>query len=55
MNKQFILMKLKNLFLTLEGTAEADHIRYIQHQLRHDQLTPDEAWEQVDKLLEMKG
>ena len=51
MKKEFILMKLKNLFLTLEGTAEADHIRYIHHQLRHDQITPADAWEQVEKLM----
>lgn len=51
MNKQFVLMKLKNLFLTLEGIAEADHIRYIHSQLRHDQITPIEAMEQVEKLL----
>lgn len=50
MNKQFILMRLKNLFLTLGDTTEADHIRYIHYQLRHDKMTPSEAWEQVEKL-----
>lgn len=42
MNKQFTIMKLKNLFLTLGNTPEADHIRYIFYQ-----ITPAEAWEQV--------
>ena len=51
MNKQFVLMKLKNLFLTLEGTAEADHIRYIHSQLRNNQIAAEEAWEQVEKLM----
>ena len=51
MKKQFILMKLKNLFLTLGNTADGDHVRYIHSQLRHDQISPTEAWEQVEKLM----
>lgn len=52
MNKQFVLMKLKNLFLTLEGIAEADHIRYIHSQLRHDQITPMEALEKALQMID---
>ena len=51
MHKQFILMKLKNLFLTLHNTPESDHIRYIYHQLRHDYITPSEALEKAYQLL----
>lgn len=51
MHKQFILMKLKNLFLTLHNTPEADHIRYIHYQLRHDQITPETALEKAYQLL----
>ena len=52
MHKQFILMKLKNLFLTLHNTPESDHIRYIYHQLRHDYITPSEALEKAYQLLD---
>lgn len=44
MNKKFAIMKITNIMLTLNPVLpEADHIRYILSQLRHDHITPEEA------------
>jgi hypothetical protein len=51
MKKEFVLMKLQNLFLTLGNTPEGDHVRYIHSQLRNDKIAPSEAMEQVEKLM----
>lgn len=51
MKKEFILMRLKNIFLTLGNTPEGDHVRYVHSQLRNDKISPSEAIEQVEKLL----
>lgn len=53
MKKQYALMKITNILQTInQHTAEADHIRYIHSQLRHDHISPAQAMEQVRKLLQ---